>query len=211
MAKRFSVILVVAVSFLIGGYGAYLASISGQTAGTAVQISGKALIGGPFELTAHTGSRVTDKAYRGKLMLVFFGFTHCPDICPTELQNIAQALAMLGSDADRVAPLFISVDPERDTPDKIANYVQSIDKRVTGLTGTREDIAKAAKAYRVYYRKAKTAGNGEDYTIDHSAFTYLLDGDGEYLTHFAFGTAPAKMAGVLKSHLSKNNDRRRLG
>ncbi len=115
---------------------------------------GAPLIGGHFSLLDTGGKRVTDADFRGKLMLVFFGYTHCPDVCPTELQNMAEALDKLGRDADKLAPIFISLDPKRDTPDVLSSYVKNFSPRITGLTGDQSEVASAAKAYRVYFRKA---------------------------------------------------------
>lgn len=164
------------------------------------QGEGKALIGGPFSLIDTNGNRVSDRDFRGRLMLVFFGYTHCPDICPTELQAVSEVMDKLGSEADKVAPIFITVDPERDTPELLAAYVKSFSERITGLTGPVGDVASAANAYRVYYRKT----GGGDYSVDHSAFIYLMDGEGKYLTHFTFNTTPESMVGVIKKHVPIN-------
>jgi protein SCO1 len=165
-----------------------------------MQTSGKALIGGPFSLVDTDGKRVTDRDFRGKLMLVFFGYAHCPDVCPTELQTMAEVLDKLGPDADALAPVFISVDPARDTPEALSAYVKAFSPRITGLTGSLDETASAAKAYRVYFRKA--GGGPDDYTVDHSAFVYLMDRDGSYLTHFVFNTPADAIAGVIKKQLS---------
>lgn len=164
--------------------------------------SGKALVGGPFELTNHTGQRVTDADYRGKLMIVYFGFTYCPDICPAGLQVITAALEKLGDKADRVVPLFITVDPERDTPKQLQRYVASFHKSLVGLTGSAEDIDKVAKAYRVYYRKSQDPSLN-DYTMDHTSFVYLMDGNGEFITHFPHAVHPEKLAERLAAEVNK--------
>jgi protein SCO1/2 len=150
------------------------------------------------------GKRVTDGDFRGKLMLVFFGYTHCPDVCPTELQTMSTVMETLGAAADKVAPIFISVDAMRDTSQALGDYMKNFDARITGLTGDQNDIASAAKAYRVYYRKAGESGSG-DYTVDHSAFVYLMDGSGKYITHFTFNTAPESMAAVIKKKIAADN------
>ena len=116
---------------------------------------GKATVGGPFTLTDHTGRRVTDKDFRGQHLLVFFGFTYCPDVCPSGLQVMTAALEELGPKAEKITPIFISVDPERDTPEQLALYVSSFHPRLVGLTGTPEEIQQVAKAYRVYYKKVE--------------------------------------------------------
>lgn len=157
-------------------------------------------IGGPFSLTDHTGAAVTDATYRGRLMLIFFGFTHCPDVCPTELQVIAEVLDGLGADADRVAPLFITVDPERDTPALLAEYVPVFDARFLGMYGTPEQIADVAKDFRVFYRKS---GDLEGhYTIDHSAGTYVFGPDGRLRLYMRHGETPAVIAADIKALLA---------
>jgi protein SCO1/2 len=162
---------------------------------------GKEPIGGPFELTDHTGHRRTDADFRGKLLLVYFGFTFCPDICPTDLLAIGLALDRLGQAGEAVQPLFISVDPARDTPDRLAQYVASFHPRLIGLTGSAEEIRKAAREYRVYFAKVPVSG-GPEYTIDHSSFIYLMDQDGKYLGFFPPGTSTDQLAKVVGSRLA---------
>ena len=125
-------------------------------------------------------------------MLVFFGFTHCPDVCPSTLRDISMALDHLDNEADAIQPLFITLDPERDDVEAMADYVTAFDPRVLGLTGTREEIDRATAAYRIY--SARVPLGDDDYTVDHSAYTYLLDREGEYLAHFNFGVDPEEMA-----------------
>lgn len=136
-------------------------------------------IGGHFTLTTPDGSTVTDRSYRGKWLIVYFGYTFCPDACPTALSAIATALDQLGPLADKVQPLFITVDPERDTPQVMANYVKLFDPRIIGLRGTPEQTAAAAKEYRVYYAVQKLKGDA--YVIDHSAFIYVLNPEGKFV------------------------------
>ncbi|MCC7427363.1 MAG: SCO family protein [Alphaproteobacteria bacterium] len=159
-------------------------------------------IGGPFALTDHTGRAVTDQTYRGRWMVLFFGFTHCPDVCPTELATVAEALGALGPDAGRVAPLFVSIDPERDTPAALAQYVTLYDPRLTGLTGTAEQVSVAARAYRVFYRKVEPPGSST-YLMDHSALTYLMDPDGRLAAIFRPGTTATDMAAAIKAHIAR--------
>lgn len=153
------------------------------------EVSGKALVGGPFTLVDDTGKRVTDKDYRGRYMLVFFGFTSCPDICPAGLQLISAALDKLGPKADRVTPIFISVDPERDTPAQLTTYLSNdaFPKGTIGLTGTPEQVAAAAKAYRTFYRKV---GTGTDYLMDHPTPAYLMNPKGAFARVIPFGIGP---------------------
>ncbi len=161
--------------------------------------TGKALIGGPFTLTDQNGKRVTEKDFLGKYMLVFFGFTHCPDICPSGLQVMAAALDQLGDKAKDVVPVFITLDPDRDTPEKIGEYIKSFDERFVGLTGSKDEVAAAAKAYRVYYQIQPDEKNKGEYTIDHAAIIYLMGKDGEFVTHVPH----ASNADAIVSALSK--------
>lgn len=154
---------------------------------------GEPLIGGEFTLVDGDGATRTDKDFRGRLMLVYFGFTYCPDACPTELQAMGQAVDRLGPKGEAVQPVFVSVDPERDTPEMVGQYVKAFHPRMVGLTGTPEQVATAAKAYRVYYRKATVEG-ASDYLVDHSSIVYLMDREGRFLTHFSHGTSPEDMA-----------------
>ena len=161
---------------------------------------GEPLIGGSFTLVDGTGATRTDEDFRGRLMLVYFGFTYCPDVCPTELQAMGQAVDLLGEKADSVQPIFVTIDPERDTPQMVGQYVESFHPRMVGLTGTPEQVAAAAKVYRVYYRKAEVEGSS-DYLMDHSSIVYLMGRDGKFLTHFSHGTSPQDMAKGISKHL----------
>jgi protein SCO1/2 len=136
-------------------------------------------IGGPFKLTDHHGKTVTDRDFRGKPTLVFFGFTSCPDVCPTTLFELSQRLDDLKSAADRLNVLFITVDPERDTPEHLAVYLSSFDPRITGLSGTRDDIAAVLAAYGVYARKVPLSDGG--YTMDHTASVFMMDSEGKFV------------------------------
>lgn len=165
--------------------------------------AGSAAVGGPFTLTDHTGRQVTDAEYRGRWMLVYFGYTYCPDVCPTELSVMSQALDRLGPAADKVQPLFVSVDPERDTVPHLAGYVGLFNPRLVGLTGTPEQVAAAARAYRVYYAKVPVKDAGpENYTMDHSSFLYLMGPDGSFRGVYPAGTKPEAIADDLKKRLA---------
>jgi protein SCO1/2 len=195
------------ISFIIAGFligalgGAAVLILNTPRQGQPVEILGTALIGGPFALVDQNGKQVTDQDFRGRDMLVFFGFTHCPDICPAELQVMAQALDQLGDKAKKVVPIFISVDPERDTPEAMKAYVESFGPNFVGLTGSAEAVAAAAKAYRVSYSKIENKASPGDYSVDHSALAYLMGPDGKYLTHFAYGMTPKEMAEKLERFL----------
>ena len=163
-------------------------------------MTGEALIGGPFELIDQNGATVTDQTYRGKLMLIYFGFTYCPDACPTALGIMSAALDKLDVAAERVVPMLITVDPERDTPQVLKEYVSNFHPRMVGLTGTPEQIAAVAKAYRVYYQKAAGATAG-DYLMDHTLLIYLMDGEGKYVAHFGPQATPDEIAEEIRKHL----------
>jgi protein SCO1/2 len=194
------VFAVAAVLFaLIVGGVVLFAARDQDGARSATGATGAALIGGPFSLTDQNGKTRTDAEFRGKLMLVYFGYTYCPDFCPTELNTISEAMGLLGADAARVQPIFITIDPERDTVQQMKLYAESFDPRLIALTGTAEQIAVVAKGYRVYYAKAPGA-KGDDYLMDHSTFIYLMGPDGAYLTHFRYGMTAKDMAdGIRKS------------
>jgi protein SCO1/2 len=154
-------------------------------------------IGGAFALIDQRGVRRTDADFRDKLMLVYFGFTYCPDICPTDLQNIGLALDRLGPAGEAVQPLFVTLDPERDTAAHLADYVGLFHPRLIGLTGDGDAIRKAADAYKVFYARVPR-NDGSDYTVDHSAFIYVMDRGGRYLGFFPPGTPPDRMADVIR-------------
>ena len=136
--------------------------------------------GGPFALVDGTGKPVTEQSFRGKWQLIFFGYTFCPDFCPTTLTAVAEALSSLGSQADKVQPIFISIDPERDTPETVGSYVRNFDDRIIGLTGSADAIAAAAKAYKVHYTRVATGEGADEYAMDHSGFLYLMKPDGSF-------------------------------
>ncbi len=165
--------------------------------------AGTPTIGGPFTLVDHNGKTVSDTDFKGRYMLLFFGYTFCPDVCPTALSSVSDALDILGDDADKIAPLFITVDPERDTAEALKEYVGSFHPSITGLTGTPEQIASAAKGYRAYYSKeADKEGDDKFYLVSHTAYLYLMGPDGAFLTAFRHETEPQVMADKIKSHLN---------
>ncbi|NBX03484.1 MAG: SCO family protein [Alphaproteobacteria bacterium] len=159
--------------------------------------TGKALIGGAFTLIDQDGKEVRDDMFRGKLMLVFFGFTRCPDICPTTAALMTRVMEKLGDKADQVVPLLITIDPEGDTPAVLKTFLANFDKRFVGLTGTPEQVKVAAAAYKAYYAKAE----GKE-MVDHSSFLYLMGKDGAYLSHFPDGATDEKIAAGIQSHLN---------
>ena len=159
-------------------------------------------VGGSFALTDHTGQTRTDLDFRGKLMVIDFGYTYCPDICPTDLLSISQALNLLGQAAEAVQPIFISVDPQRDTVAHLADYVMAFHPRLLGLTGTPDRIRETAMAYKVYYAKADDS-RSQDYVVDHTAFIYLVGKDGRYVGFLPSGTTPERLSEVIRGKLSR--------
>ena len=194
---RFAVIAIVLAAVLVVAAGALLALAVRETprgaAGTALANA----IGGPFHLTDQNGKAVSDADLKGKWQLVFFGYTHCPDTCPTALNEIALALDQLGVKRDEVEIVFITVDPERDTPEVMKSYVQSFDAPIIALTGSPEAVAQAAKAYRVYYAK-HPRGDG-DYDMDHSAVIYVMNPEGRFTATFT----PDSTADAIAQRLQK--------
>jgi protein SCO1/2 len=158
-----------------------------------------AAIGGPFQLTDQAGQTVTEKSLQGRPTLIFFGFTHCPDVCPTSLFEISEVLKAMGGDADRVNAYFISVDPERDTHAAMKDYLSSFDPHLKGLTGDPDAIAKALSGFRVYARKVPLKDG--DYTMDHTALIYLMDRDGHFVSPFNLKRTPEEAAADLKRYL----------
>lgn len=163
------------------------------------QEAGSASIGGPFTLVDQDGNNVTEQDFAGRLMLIYFGYTFCPDVCPTTLQTMSVAMEQLGGDAKDVAFVFVTVDPKRDTVAQMKSYVSLFDPGPVGLTGSKEQVAAAAKAYRVYYNLNDE--EGDDYLVDHSSFVYLMDREGRYLTHFGPKATPEQMAQKIQEAL----------
>ncbi|HEY0418507.1 MAG TPA: SCO family protein, partial [Acetobacteraceae bacterium] len=160
-----------------------------------------ARIGGPFTLVDQDGRTVTDRSFAGKYRIVYFGYTFCPDVCPTELQTMTSALDLLGPLAEKVAPLFITVDPERDTVPVMADYVKLFGPRLVGLTGSPAQVAAAARAYRVYFAKS-TPKETSEYLMDHSSFLYLMGPDGRFRALFRQGTSAQELADSIRARLS---------
>jgi cytochrome oxidase Cu insertion factor (SCO1/SenC/PrrC family) len=160
-------------------------------------MSGKSVIGGPFTLRDEAGNRVSLADFRGKVVVLYFGYTFCPDVCPTDLHAIAAMLASLGADQDKVQPMFITLDPERDTRAKLAMYVKSFDPRFVTLSGSESDTRSVATAYKVFFEKVRPTG-ASYYLIDHSAFTYLIDGHGNYVGFLPPGTSGERMTSVVR-------------
>ncbi|MDX2095078.1 MAG: SCO family protein [Alphaproteobacteria bacterium] len=163
--------------------------------------TGKALLAAEFTLQDAGGTTVTGATYRGRYLLVYFGFTHCPDICPTTLLLMGNALKQLGDKAARIQPLFITVDPERDTPKVVGDYVAHFGKDFVGLTGSPAQIKAAADNFKVFYSAVADEKNGGAGTVDHSGFIYLMGPDGQYLSHFAASVSEQELVGGLRHAL----------
>lgn len=157
-------------------------------------------IGGPFTLVDQTGAARRAEDFRGRLMLVYFGYTFCPDACPTALQDMSCALDILGAKGEAVQPIFITVDPARDTVAQMKLYAENFHPRLIALTGTPEQVAAAARAYRVFYEKGKGT-NDDDYLMNHTSYIYLMGRDGRYLSHFPPGTTAEQMAAAIEKRL----------
>jgi protein SCO1/2 len=194
---RSSHVLLVLSAFL-GGLLIFLGAFLYATGhlGSAV---GSSAIGGPFKLVDQNGQTITDQDLKGRPFLVFFGYTHCPDVCPTTLFDVSEIMRALGKDADRTGALFITVDPERDTPAVMKDYLSSFDPHLRGATGDLKAIEAAEKGYRVYAKKVPT-DNG-DYSMDHTALIYLMDKDGRFVAPFKIDRKPDTSAAELRRYL----------
>jgi protein SCO1 len=199
---------VVAVGALVLG-GLAAATLLGRggagpqtVASGALPPTGKPLIGGPFSLIDQTGKRVTDQDFKGRYLLVFFGYTFCPDVCPSGLQVMAGALDKLGAAADAITPVLITIDPARDTPEKLGAYVKSFHPRLLGLTGSADEVAAVLKAYRVYAKKVPGDPNPADYTMDHSSIFYLMGPSGGLVAFSPDSTKVDVLAEQLRKGLA---------
>ena len=163
-------------------------------------MSGKGQVGGPFTLLDQNGKKRTLAEFKGKVVLIYFGYMFCPDICPTDLSNLAGLLKRLGKDSDQVQAIFITLDPVRDTPELIGKYVQHFDKRILGLRGTEQQTKQVATQYKTFYEKVSLKGN--QYVIDHTAFTYIMNRAGKYLAFFPPGTSPERMEVMVREALA---------
>src|SRR5262249_42636237 len=199
LPRRFVLIAVLFAGFVILGAGAFLALSLHETPRGAAGTLLASAIGGPFRLVDQDGKTVTDGDLKGKWSLIYFGYTHCPDACPTALNDISIALSELGANRDTVRPVFITVDPERDTPEALKSYCTSFDAPILALTGTPEQVGKAAKGYRVYY--AKHPESGGDYSMDHSSVIYVMDPDGRFTASFTHESTPEQISERLKKLL----------
>lgn len=204
---NFRLPLLALLALALGGglaYGLFSKSVRPAGSSGEVATSGKALIGGAFSLIDQNGHRVTDQDFRGRYLLVFFGYTFCPDVCPAALQVITAALDQLGADGEKITPVLITIDPDRDTPEKMGAYVRSFHPRMLGLTGSPEEVGAAIKAYRVYAKKVPDERNGADYTLDHSSIVYLMGPNGNLVTFSSEITKADVLAAQLRRGLASN-------
>src|SRR5271169_4120767 len=200
LPPRLLLVAALLVAFIILGSAAFLAvELHDNGKGVAGSVLGSA-IGGSFTLVDQNGKMVTNTALEGKWLLVYFGYTHCPDACPTTLNNIALALHVLGAQRDEVRPVFITIDPERDTPQVMKDYVTAFDAPILALTGTAAEVAQAAKNYRVYYAKHPEAGG--DYSMDHTSLIYVMDPKGRFTASLTGADPPEEIVARLKKLLS---------
>jgi protein SCO1/2 len=195
-AQRALLVLGIGAAILAAGLSVALWTLG---PGGSLESAGAASIGGDFTLVDQNGKTRQARDFRGKLMLIYFGYTYCPDVCPTELQTMTEAVDLLGDKSDAVQPIFVTVDPERDTPEQLRLYAESFHPRLVALTGTPEQVAAAARAYKVYF--ARRPQQGGDYLMDHSSFVFLMGRDGKYLLHFGAGTSPEQMAAAIEKRL----------
>lgn len=193
-------LLAALVALAIGAFA--LLQIGSRNAGQSESetgVSDSVAIGGPFTLTDQDGRSRTDADFRGSLMLVYFGYTYCPDVCPLTLATMGAAVDSLGEKGKEIAPIFITVDPDRDTPAKMKEYAARFSPRLVALTGTKDQIAQAAKAYHIYYAKHEDSSTA--YTMDHSSIVYLMSRNGKYFTHFSPDTSAQDMAARIAKFL----------
>lgn len=194
--SRRLLILVAAFAAGLTAFSIVIFLIAGRGSAPMTQASA---IGGPFRLIDQNGAEVTEAALKGQPSLIFFGFTHCPDICPTTLFDVSEVYKALGRDGDKVRAFFVSVDPERDTPAVLKEYLSSFDPRLRGLTGGPAAVAAMEKAFRVYSKKVPLDGGG--YTMDHTALVYLMDKQGRFVAPFSLKRRPEEAAADLKRYL----------
>jgi protein SCO1 len=201
MTTRASHILLVVSAFLTGlaiFLGVFLFATGNLGGGNGAPAA--SAIGGPFQLTDQNGKTITDQDMKGRPFLVFFGYTHCPDVCPATLFEVSELMRSLGKDADKTSALFITVDPERDTAAAMKDYLSSFDPHVRAATGDRQAVDAAIKAYRVYARKIPSDKDKDDYSMDHTALVYLMDRQGRFVAPFSLKRTPAEAAAELRKY-----------
>jgi protein SCO1/2 len=196
-SRRRPIIIVAAILAVIVGLGLGFLIPVGQPS---LEVS-QSFIGGEFEMVNHLGETVTQETFKGRHMLVYFGYTFCPDVCPTELQSVTVALNDMGKTADEITPVFVTIDPERDDVAAVRQYIGFFHPRLVGLTGTAAQVQTITAAFGVFYARARDTGETSDYLMDHSSLIFLMDEDGQYITHIRTGTSPEVMARLLTDAL----------
>lgn len=166
-------------------------------------MSGKSPVGGDFALSDHNGRKRTLGDFRGKLVLLYFGYTFCPDVCPTDLAQIGRAIRSLGNDSLQVQPLFVTLDPARDTPGVLRKYVTSFHPRFVALRGTEPETRRVARSFKVFHERDPATLKSRDYLLDHSAYTFLIDREGRYVAFFPPGTPAERMAAMVRGQLAR--------
>jgi cytochrome oxidase Cu insertion factor (SCO1/SenC/PrrC family) len=199
-AKRGVVIFLAGLAVLIGALIVEYLYLNAPGPGLAeIAAPSRIAVGGPFALIDQNGATRRAEDFRGKLMLIYFGYTYCPDVCPTELQTMGEAIDRLGAKGDAVQPIFITIDPERDTPEQLKSYAENFHPRLLALTGSAAEIAGVARAYKVFYQPVKQ-GDGA-YLMDHSSIVYLMDRDGSYIAHFGGSFTAEQISAAIAKRL----------
>ena len=196
-SRRCPIIIVAAILAVVVGLGLGFLIPVGQPG---LEVS-QSFIGGQFEMVNHLGETVTQETFKGRHMLVYFGYTFCPDVCPMELQSVTVALNDMGKTADEITPVFVTIDPERDDVAAVREYIGFFHPRLVGLTGTLAQVQTITDAFGVFYARARDTGETSDYLMDHSSLIFLMDEDGQYITHIRTGTSPEVMARLLTDAL----------
>jgi len=199
--KKQTLIIVFSIVIAFAGGLVFAQQSSKSTVVANGEGSGKAAIGGHFSLIDSQGKTVTDTQFRGKLMLVYFGFTHCPDLCPTDMAVMSEALHELSADANKVQGFFITVDPDRDDPKQLAEFMKGFDSRIVALTGDKDQLKQLQMDYKVYSEVMPIGKGLHDYVVNHSGYMYLMDKNGEYLTSFATGTPAPVIVDMIRKYL----------
>jgi protein SCO1/2 len=199
--NRTQVLVVLAFALAFSGACILAGIMFGRMLRADLTPSGTASIGGPFTLVSSNGQNVSERSYRGKWVLIYFGYTYCPDACPTTLNNISVALDKLGSDARDLQPLFVTVDPQRDTRAAMADYLKSFDSRIIGLTGTQDQIDRTVKEFRVYASLEKSDDGGDSYLVSHTSYIYLMDPQGDFVNVIQGGATGDEIAAWLRKEM----------
>ena len=200
-SNRTRALVVLAFALAFSGASLLVGVMFGRMLSADFTPSGTATIGGPFTLVATSGQNVSEYSYRGKWVLIYFGYTYCPDACPTALNNISVALEKLGLDARNLQPIFVTVDPQRDTRAAMADYLKSFDSRIIGLTGTQDQIDRTVKEFRVYASREKPDDGGDSYLVSHTSYIYLMDPQGDFVNVIQGGATGEEIAAWLRKEM----------